>query len=158
MDCRLERFALERLMAEVRVLFEAQIRTKNLHVTWPKEQEVWLYADMQLLKQALVNLISNAIKFTPQEGSVDIAYHADERRCYLRVCDSGKGIAPEDLSRLFQPFEQGSNAADEGIKGTGLGLALSKKIVEELHGGTLEVQSEPGSGCCFTIGLPLVQE
>ncbi len=156
MDCRPERFVLERLVGEVRVLFEAQIRTKNLHVNWPEQPNVTMYADLQLLKQALVNLIGNAIKFTPQDGRIDISYDVDETQCYLRVCDSGKGIAPTDLARLFQPFEQGSNAAHEGIKGTGLGLALSKKIVEELHGGRLEVQSSTGAGCCFTIALPLV--
>ncbi|MBN2895391.1 MAG: DUF3365 domain-containing protein [Campylobacterales bacterium] len=156
MDCRLERFALERLISEVRVLFEAQIRAKRLHVTWPNQTDAWVYADVQLLKQALVNLIGNAVKFTPEEGSIQITYDADTDRCRLCVCDSGKGIAPEDLSKLFQPFEQGSNA--EGVKGTGLGLALSKKIVEELHGGSLLVESKPERGCCFTITLPLVQE
>jgi protein-histidine pros-kinase len=112
--------------------------------------------DQQKFKQILYNLLSNAIKFNPNGGKVEIrvAMH-DAHRFKLSVQDDGIGIKKEDLRRLFKEFEQLESDASCHHEGTGLGLALTRKIVE-LQGGTIGVESEIGQGSLFTVVLPLV--
>jgi len=112
--------------------------------------------DAQKLKQILYNLVSNAIKFSEQAATVEIAaFRQGPENFILTVRDSGIGIKEEDLSRLFKEFEQLESGAGRHYEGTGLGLALTKKLVE-LHGGTISVESEVGKGSIFTVALPLV--
>jgi signal transduction histidine kinase len=112
--------------------------------------------DQQKFKQVLCNLLSNAVKFTDDGSKVEIrvAMH-DAYRFKLSVQDTGIGIKTEDLFRLFKEFEQLGSGAARRYEGTGLGLALTRKIVE-LHGGTIGVESEVGKGSNFTVVLPLV--
>ena len=114
--------------------------------------------DQKRLKQVLYNLLSNAVKFTDEGGSVQIALAAEGiDRFTLAVRDSGIGISQENMKRLFNEFEQ----LDEGItrryQGTGLGLALTRRIVEMQHG-TIKVESEFGKGSTFLVSLPLCLE
>lgn len=111
-------------------------------------------ADPVRLKQVLYNLVSNAIKFTPPAGAigVELAVVAEGRDLRITVSDSGAGIAAEDLVRLFQPFSQLDNARHDPRAGTGLGLALTKQLVE-LMNGRVGVESEPGKGSRFSIEL-----
>ena len=115
-------------------------------------------ADYRGLKQVLLNLLSNAIKFTPQGGRVTVrtsrADGADGPRVRVSVSDTGIGIAPEDLGRLARPFEQIETQHSKTQQGTGLGLALTKALVE-LHGGVLGIESEPGLGTTVSFTLPL---
>ncbi len=113
-----------------------------------------VYIDPGRIKQVLYNLISNAIKFTPRGGAVRLVARADARSLVVSVSDTGIGIARADLPRLFREFEQ--LAQPNGIRpeGTGLGLALSRRLVE-LHGGRVEVESELGRGSTFSVHLPL---
>ncbi len=109
--------------------------------------------DEQRLRQVLLNLIGNAIKFT-HEGAVVFSIRAGETgRLRFSVSDSGTGIAPQDLGRLFEPFTQLGDSRLQAA-GTGLGLAISRSLVE-LMGGTLQVDSRPGFGSCFWFELPL---
>ncbi|RDE19136.1 HAMP domain-containing protein [Motiliproteus coralliicola] len=112
--------------------------------------------DPRHLKQVLVNLLGNAIKFTPRQGQIglNIGVTSDSRSIWLQVTDTGIGIAPEDQSQLFAPFVQVDSELSRQFSGTGLGLALVSRIVK-LHQGHIEVDSEPGQGSCFTITLPL---
>jgi PAS domain S-box-containing protein len=111
--------------------------------------------DPQKFKQILYNLLSNAVKFTDEGGSVAIiAAAADDDHFRLDVQDTGIGIREEDLGRLFQEFEQIDSGTARNYEGTGLGLALTRKLVE-LHGGTIGVQSAPGKGSTFSVLLPL---
>jgi PAS domain S-box-containing protein len=112
-------------------------------------------ADPLRLKQILVNLLSNAVKFTPSQGKVFLQVTPDlEKNCIeFSITDTGVGIAPEDLARLFQPFTQVDSSLTRQYEGTGLGLALSKRLAE-LHGGSIRAESEVGKGSCFTISLP----
>jgi PAS domain S-box-containing protein len=114
-----------------------------------------IHADPKRLKQILVNLLSNAVKFTPEKGSVKLEVHADYKtgRIHFSVTDTGIGISPEDLQKLFKPFIQVDNSLSRQYEGTGLGLVLSKRMVE-MHGGSIEVQSEAGLGSCFSFYLP----
>ena len=110
--------------------------------------------DQQKFKQVLYNLLSNAVKFTDQGGNVEVcAKRLDERHFEVQVRDTGIGIRPEDLGRLFTEFEQLDSGTARHFEGTGLGLALTKKIVE-LQGGHIRVEAEPGKGSLFTATLP----
>jgi signal transduction histidine kinase len=110
-------------------------------------------ADAMRLKQVLINLASNAIKFTPAGGRVAIAAAARQGRVDVSVEDTGIGIRPEDLARLFQPFVQVDGDRTRKTGGTGLGLALSHGLVERM-GGRVEATSVPNKGSCFTVSLP----
>ncbi|MDP2315116.1 MAG: response regulator [Pseudomonadota bacterium] len=113
-----------------------------------------LYADPVRLRQVLYNLLSNGIKFTPKGGSVDLRVQASGNRLRFDVIDTGIGIRQEDLPRLFREFEQIEGPNGLKPQGTGLGLVLSRRLVE-LQGGNLSVRSTAGAGSTFTVTLPL---
>jgi signal transduction histidine kinase len=111
------------------------------------------FADPRRLKQVLLNLISNAIKYNRSGGSITIRVQADGPDAVrVDVIDSGVGMSYQQLTRLFQPFER-LDAAVRGIEGNGLGLAVSKALVEAMHG-TIDVASVPGAGSVFSVRLP----
>jgi signal transduction histidine kinase/CheY-like chemotaxis protein len=111
-------------------------------------------ADELKLKQVLLNLLTNAVKFTPDGGAVTVAAHADGAMAQISVRDTGVGIAEAEQEAIFETFQRGGRAARSGAEGTGLGLTLSRRIVE-LHGGRLWVESRPGAGSTFSFTLPL---
>ncbi|BAY14546.1 two-component hybrid sensor and regulator [Anabaenopsis circularis NIES-21] len=122
-----------------------------------------IQVDERRLRQVLINLLSNAVKFTPEGGSVTIEVRREEieevtsppntaNLCF-HVTDTGIGIAPEEIGKLFQPFVQLDSSLNRHYSGTGLGLALVQRIVK-LHGGTVSVTSELGKGSCFTVRVP----
>ena len=100
----------------------------------------------------LLNLLSNALKFTPEGGRIDVTARAQDGAAEIAVTDTGVGIAPEDQEAVFEEFRQ-VGTADKKVEGTGLGLALSRKFIE-LHGGRIWVKSEVGKGSTFTFTLP----
>jgi len=114
-----------------------------------------IYADPARLKQILINLLENALKFTPDKGSVKLEVQASPKEGLIRfsITDTGVGIKPENMQKIFKPFVQADGGLARQYEGAGLGLALAKKLAE-LHGGQIEVQSEPGKGSCFTVVLP----
>jgi signal transduction histidine kinase len=109
--------------------------------------------DERKVKQVLLNLLSNALKFTPPRGRVDVRAVVNEALVEVSVADTGVGIAPEDQEAVFEEFRQ-VGPADKKVEGTGLGLALSRRFIE-LHGGRIWVKSQPGQGATFTFTLPL---
>jgi signal transduction histidine kinase len=111
-------------------------------------------ADRVRLRQILYNLISNAVKFTDRGGRVQVRARRDEDRVSIAVMDTGIGIAPRDLSRLYRSFEQLELPSGDRPGGTGLGLALTKRLVE-MHGGTIDVESQLGVGTTFTVRIPV---
>jgi PAS domain S-box-containing protein len=111
-------------------------------------------ADRVRLRQILYNLISNAVKFTDRGGLVRIRATHDGDRVAIAVSDTGIGIAASDLSRLYRSFEQLRLPSGDRPGGTGLGLALTKRLVE-MHGGTIDVESELGVGTTFTVRIPV---
>ncbi len=114
-----------------------------------------IFADRVRLKQILVNLLNNAVKFTPEKGKIKLKVQADATASQMRfsIIDNGIGITPEDLQKLFKPFVQVDSSLSRQYEGTGLGLVLSKKMVE-MHGGSIKVQSTVGAGSRFTFILP----
>jgi len=128
----------------------------ELEVELPELPEI--EADYRALKQVVLNLLSNAVKFTPRGGRVRVFGAVepgpDEGRVRIGVSDTGIGIAPRDLERLARPFEQIESQLSKTQQGSGLGLALTKSLVE-LHGGVLTLQSEPGDGTTVSFILPV---
>jgi PAS domain S-box-containing protein len=116
-----------------------------------------LQADPHKMVQMLLNLVSNAVKFTPEGGSVTIAAQRQAETVEISVTDTGIGIAKSDLDRLFREFQQLDSGPGRHQEGTGLGLALTKRLAA-LHGGDVRVVSEPGKGSVFTLELPLEQQ
>ncbi|MFT3996632.1 MAG: PAS domain-containing sensor histidine kinase [Asticcacaulis sp.] len=113
-------------------------------------------ADYRALKQVLLNLLTNAIKFTPSGGAVTVSAVSTDNFIHLYVADTGIGIAEKDMARLARPFEQIENQFSRTKEGTGLGLALTKSLIE-MHAGRLEVDSTLGQGTTVSVILPLSQ-
>ena len=113
----------------------------------------YIMADVDKLSEVFGNLISNAIKYTGKGGTLSITVGRDNGGARVSIADSGIGIAPDDLPKIFNRFYQASNASRSGVKGTGLGLALVKAFVEG-HGGRVSVTSVLGGGSTFTVDLP----
>jgi signal transduction histidine kinase len=112
--------------------------------------------DERKVKQVLLNLLSNALKFTPAGGRIEVRARVQDDVAEIAVTDTGVGIAPEDQEAVFEEFRQ-VGAADNKVEGTGLGLALSRKFIE-LHGGRIWVKSQVGQGSTFTFTLPVRRE
>ena len=116
---------------------------------WPR-----IWADEQKVKQILINLLSNAVKFTPAGGKITVTSRTGaDGQLEIAVADTGVGIAPEDIQMVLSPFSQADGGLDRRFDGTGLGLPLSKAMVE-LHGGSLTLQSSPDAGTTATLCLP----
>jgi protein-histidine pros-kinase len=152
---------------EVVGVVQSLAQQKNITVTVEvKEPLPAVSADRMRLQQVIYNLLSNAIKFTDVGGHVTVAADTlfaggSDGPCSLRirVADSGIGIKAEDQERIFDKFERGDSPSAREQEGTGLGLALTRKLVE-LHGGSISVESEgvKGRGSLFTVLLPLAPE
>jgi signal transduction histidine kinase len=113
-------------------------------------------ADRAKLRRVLVNLVSNAVKFTPKGGRVDISGGREGGMVRVQVSDTGVGVTPEDLPHLFDKYEQGSSRAPRREKGTGLGLYITRQLVE-LHGGEINAASEVGKGSTFSFTVPIAE-
>ena len=149
----LELVSIEALVSECLTLVSGDAAAAGVEIVDQCDVARYVRADPQHLKQALVNLLSNAIKYNHEGGKVTLTCDEDAGRVRLRVTDTGPGVAPQLLDRLFAPFDR-LDAESKGIEGTGLGLALSKGLMEAI-GGSLGVESEPGTGSTFWLDLPL---
>ena len=140
--------AVQRLVSE-RVTRSEQILEVSVSNDLPR-----LQADERKLKQVLLNLMSNAIKFTPEKGLIELSARLDSDGSFVfQVSDSGIGIAEEDIPRAFAPFEQVDSRLNRQFEGTGLGLPLSAGFIK-LHGGRLDLESQPGAGTKAIVRLP----
>lgn len=165
LDLNFQNVAVAPLCESSLALVDAQARKKNIQLKMVLPfQAPRIYVDEGRTRQVLLNLLNNAVKFTPNHGQVtlEVIYpptSADQSPNHLRLAvkDTGIGIAPEDMDRLFQPFMQIDSALNRQHEGTGLGLILVKKIVE-LQGGNVAVTSEVGVGSCFTVDVPIAPE
>jgi two-component system phosphate regulon sensor histidine kinase PhoR len=120
----------------------------SLHLEIPAGMQI--FGDRDRLRQVMVNLVDNAVKYTETGGSVRIRATADEEHCTISVEDSGIGIEAEHLPRLFERFYRVNKDRSRDVGGTGLGLAIVKHIVEA-HGGTISVRSTVGQGSVFSF-------
>ncbi len=155
MELHYSEFSISSVFEEVRAVLSPLAQIKSLEVTFNVESDfTTLEADRGRMLQVLYNLASNAIKFTPNGGKVSVYCKKSGSRALISVIDTGIGISAEDQMKLFQPFTQIDASATRQYCGTGLGLALVKKIVN-LHQGDIWVESDPGKGSAFTFAVPL---
>jgi len=131
----------------------AEEKGQDLDAELP-DTEVMVWGDRQNLSQLLDNLIDNAIKYTPNDGSITVKVSKDNENAILQVTDTGIGISPQFQQRVFERFYRVDKARSQSLGGTGLGLSIVKNIAEK-HGGSIDVKSQLGSGSSFTIKLPL---
>lgn len=137
-------------------LVQAKVDQKNIRLMCSMEQGITgVRADKRRLTQILVNLLDNAVKFTPAGGTVGLEVSFDDRHEHIQlvVWDTGVGIAEDDYPRLFQPFTQVEGGLSRKHGGVGLGLTLVRRLVD-LHGGSVSLESVPGEGSRFTVSLP----
>lgn len=150
-----EVIAVDELCLSSLAFVKTQATRKSIQLTYINETGISkISADPRRLKQILLNLLTNAVKFTPEKGHVTLQIGVDQQQSLLQlsVIDDGIGIAHADLERLFQPFVQVDSSLDRQHEGTGLGLALVQKLTD-LHGGSVHVESEVGKGSRFTINV-----
>jgi CheY-like chemotaxis protein len=134
---------------------EPQVRAAGHRLVVRNDEELTIDADATRIVQVLTNLLNNAVKFTPPGGELQVSTEAGSDHVVIRVRDSGVGISPESLPHIFEMFHQGDSGAEPGTAGLGIGLTLSKQLVE-LHGGTLHAMSDGvNRGAEFLIRLPL---
>jgi signal transduction histidine kinase len=118
------------------------------------QQDMTISAEPKHMRQLWDNLVSNAIKYTQPGGEVDVAMTRDADRAKLTVRDTGIGMSPQELERIFEEFYRSKPAKEFASMGTGLGLAIAKRIVDTYQG-RIDVHSEPGIGSTFTVSLPI---
>lgn len=145
---------LDTLMLEV--YRQAHITAKGITLTLGAEDQAIIVGDRDRLKQVLLNLVDNAIKYTPQGGKVTLSLTKEDPWVKVAVQDTGIGIAQENLPNLFERFYRVDKARSRDAGGTGLGLAIAKSVVDA-HNGKITVESQLGKGSTFTVWLPLAE-
>ncbi len=154
-DLEIEQVSIPKLIEDVLTTVSVTAGRKKIDLALDMGRDLpYLQADRRALKQMLLNLLANAIKFTPMGGQVATAARRDGSHIVFEVRDTGIGIPENDLSRLTQPFEQAARLGSAGETGTGLGLALVRALAE-LHDGSLAITSQEGHGTVVRITLPL---
>ena len=156
MDLDFETFSIMETMDEVSTIINALARKKRIQLAREFNQDITITADKTKFKQILYNLLANGVKFTNEGGRVTTKLEILDNSLLIRVTDTGVGISPEDQEMLFQAFTQVDTSKARAHEGTGLGLALTKRLVE-LHGGKIWVESAIGEGSAFSFSLPLQQ-
>ncbi len=156
MFLQLEEFAIVDAVEEVNAIIKALALKKNIELTLECQQNATIHADRVKVKQIFYNLLSNAVKFTPEGGEVTTHLEVTPTDLQVKVIDTGIGIAEEDRMKLFAPFTQIDTSKSRRYGGTGLGLALTQRLIE-LHGGQIHVTSEEGKGSTFSFNIPTDQ-
>lgn len=156
MSLQLEKFAIVDAVEEVNTIINALALKKNIELTLICQQDVNIEADRVKVKQVFYNLLSNAVKFTPEGGKVTTQLEVSPTDLHVKVIDTGIGIAEEDQMKLFAPFTQIDTSKSRRYGGTGLGLALTQRLIE-LHGGEISVTSEEEQGSTFSFNIPIKQ-
>ncbi len=153
---QLDSVALSPLVDECVALMQAQAAAAQVNVIGATAAGLLVRADRTRLKQILLNLLSNGVKYNRSGGAVTLRAHGDGAFVVIEVADTGVGIAAEHLGRVFEPFQRGAHGHST-IEGTGIGLAVSRSLAE-LMGGTIDVQSQAQQGSQFTLRLPSTQQ
>ncbi len=155
-ELKMEPVSMQKILQEVVSLSQPSALKNNvlLNITSLQQPDVFINGDYLRVKQVLLNLVSNAIKFNKPEGSVNVYFsNKTEGKTTISVTDTGSGLSPENLSKLFTPFER-FEAGSTSIEGTGIGLTISQKLAQAMQG-TIEVVSTLGKGSTFSLELPV---
>jgi signal transduction histidine kinase len=150
-ELRIGRCDIEQMLSEVLELTAAQARSSGVTIVCDTGPLPALQADPEFLRTCLYNIVRNAFEAMPQGGTLTVSSSLDDSQLMLVFKDTGVGVAPEDIDKLFTPLY----STKQG--GLGLGLALTRRVIEE-HGGKVQFQSEPGQGSAVTLSLPLGEE
>lgn len=151
----MEQVHVQELVANAVAVMNDQAQRKHLTISLPRPTpEIWLLTDKDCLQQIMINLLANAVAYTPEEGAITIRTDVCEQQLILQVSDTGIGIPEKDIPRIFERFYRVDKARSRDSGGTGLGLAIVKHLVEILQG-TIQVESVEGKGTTFTVKLPL---
>ena len=145
------------LMTTVLEIIKPQVDAKRIDLKTRADGVTQVLGDPTHLPRVFVNLLSNAVKYTPEGGSITVTLKRDGAQALVSVQDTGCGIDPQELPKLFQEFYRTSNPINERVRGTGLGLALAKRIIEAHHG-QIWVESQLGQGTTFSFTLPVPGE
>lgn len=144
---------VEDLVDQVVAAYRVTADTAGVALTGKTDNSLWLEADPVRMRQVLGNLVSNALRHTPTDGSVTLSAWRDGDDSVLTIADTGTGIAPEDLPHVFERFWRADQSRSRRTGGSGLGLSIVRDLVAA-HNGTVEAASEPGAGSTFTLRLP----
>jgi PAS domain S-box-containing protein len=153
-ELKREAFDFDHCVGEVMAGIRHHAAAKNITLESQNKFHEALFADRLRIKEILYNLLSNAVKFTPENGRVWLESGRDDNFLRVSVCDTGIGIPQQERHSIFEKFYQVGDSSTGIREGTGLGLPITKHLVE-LHGGTISVDSQPGKGSRFTLNLPL---
>jgi PAS domain S-box-containing protein len=157
LELKRESFDFSQCVEEVMAGIRHQAATKNITLGNKNTFQDSLYADRLRIKEILYNLLNNAVKFTPEGGRVWVEAEREGNALHISVCDTGIGIPEKEQPSIFEKFYQVGDITGGVREGTGLGLPITKHLVE-LHGGAISVSSQPGEGSSFRLVFPLLQE
>lgn len=149
-----ENVRVAELVSDVSELLAQEREKKSIDLAASGDDQLMVEADRDRLRQILINLVQNAIQYTPAGGQITVSWRTDDSMFRIDVRDNGIGIPEEDVPHLFERFFRVDKARSRQSGGTGLGLSISKHLIE-LHRGTITVESSIGAGSCFTVMLPL---
>lgn len=139
---------------EILLSFEKKIDDKHINIEGFEEtSNVSIYADRDLISQVVYNLLDNAVKFTPENGTISFKVQSDEEYTYVSIRNTGKGVSPEEISRIFERFYKVDKSRSYDTKGVGLGLYIVKTIIN-MHGGDIKASSQQGSYTEFSFRIP----
>jgi len=145
-------FSLAELISNIMMNFEREFKSKGIEVNYERREEA-IYADKDKISQVIINLLSNALKYTPAGGKISIEVKSIEGFTEISVQDNGQGISEEDLPHIFERFYRADKSRNKATGGVGIGLTITKSIVQA-HGGTIKVESILNEGTKFIISLP----
>jgi signal transduction histidine kinase len=151
-NLNLKKYQINKQIESILLMLEPQWSVKNITLDVSLEETI-ICGDEDLLSQVFINLLNNAIKFTPENGNIGVNLSSDENSIVCKISDTGIGISPQDQPRIFERFYKADKSRDRSLGGNGLGLSIVKKIID-LHGGKISLTSEVGKGTKFTISLP----
>jgi signal transduction histidine kinase len=154
LEIAVEEFPIDNALVIAEELVKPQADAKNISLRYePGEGAVLVRADRDRLQQIVLNLLSNALKFTPEGGTISLSRDSADGQVLVRVTDTGIGIDEGQLERIFDPFVQVQSGPTRAQEGVGLGLAISRDMARQM-GGDISVRSEVGTGSTFTLALP----
>lgn len=151
-EFKMTNFCLHEIVNSVSILFQASLQSKEIRLHNNIPSDIQVYADMEMVQTILRNLVSNAVKFTPKGGKIEILAEMDDNYIIITVKDNGIGISESNIAKIFKIDEQFSSIGTDGEKGTGLGLLLCQEMVKK-NGGEIWVESIPGDGTSFSFTL-----
>ena len=145
------------VVAGIIATHEAYVREAGLTLTYKADKNVLVIGDPDLIRQATANLISNAVRYTDEGGSIKVRVKRGETMASISVQDTGIGLTPDEARMVFQRFWRADSGRDRESGGLGIGLTVVKQIVDR-HNGWVQVEGRKGEGACFTIHIPLYNE